>query len=569
MKLNARSSISPSHPNLEQSILAIELQNQNQFTPETKRRKKSVRFALDNPRMPPPRTPKVRSKKRLIRFEDHPGLSQLEIGALRAARIMSMPSPPKFGAPDYDSDSSDDEEDTINFMSRRPTRMKPAQVSAPPPPTERSSGNVFARNGNIFAPIQASSQVQAWPVGSYKAAMAAERAKKAEEKARREETARKEAEQKSQDENAKIDAEEEATVIEMLESSPMQLSEELPEALTNAPQDALDETPAEAPQQSSNEQSDDVPEPVTAAPVSLSSSPPPPPPPGSHLPLGAAPEAQLHPARHSEQALAEESITKQTAEEFEVTEVTEDTKDTEVNEVTEDEDEWILVDTPADQHLSTSSNQPRRSPTIPQVIQRVTRSMSKGIQAKLRVVSGESKTKSIPRASNASRASRGVAKARQMLTKTKSVTEMTRTKTRTVSAAESRAQTMPAIAKVRRAVIGDVKLALTVPKSPSVSEPQPIALSSKPNQLKRRWEADDVQESSSKKRKFSGQERPAKKAKLSATTQVSVVVPQGPTVPTPQEVVSVPCVSGKRRRDDNEEEPSSIGARLVKRLRKL
>ena len=410
-------------------------------------------------------------------------------------------------------------------------------------------------------------------MGSYKSAMAAERAKKAEEKARREETTRKEAEQKSQDENAKIDAEEEAAVIEMLESSPMQLSEELPEAPTNAPEDALDETPTEAPQKSSNEQSEDVPEPVTAAPVSLSSSPPPPPPPGSHLPLGAAPEAQLHPARHSEQALAdvaEESITKQTAEEFEVTEVTEDTKDTEVNEVTEDEDEWILVDTPADQHSSTeSSNQPRRSPTIPQVIQRVTRSMSKGIQAKLRVVSGGSKTKPNPRASNASRASRGVAKARQMLTKTKPETEMTRTKTRTVSAAESRAQNMPAIAKVRTTVIGDVKLALTVPKSPSVSEPQPIASSSKPNQLKRRWVADDVQESSSNKRKFSGQEPPAKKAKLSATTQVPVVVPQGPALPMSQEVVSTPRISGKRRRDADDEEPSSIGARLVKRLRRL
>ena len=209
-------------------MLAIELQNQ--FAPDTKRRKKSVRFALDNPRMPPPRTPKVRSKKRLIRFEDHPGLSQLEIGALRAARIMTMPSPPKFGAADYDSDSSDDEEDTINFMSRRPTRIKPSKVAAPP--AEHSSGNIFARNGNIFAPIQApsqaTSQVQAWPVGSYKAAMAAERAKKAEEKARREENAKKEAAQKTQDDNAKRDAEEEAAVVEMLESSPIQLSEELP-----------------------------------------------------------------------------------------------------------------------------------------------------------------------------------------------------------------------------------------------------------------------------------------------------------------------------------------------------
>ena len=128
---------------------------------------------------------------------------------------------------------------------------------------------------------------------------------------------------------------------------------------------------------------------------------------------------------------------------------------------------------------------------------------------------------------------------------------------------------MPAIHHVRTTVIDDVKLALTVPKSPSVPEPQPTASSSNRSQLKRRWAADDVQESSSKKRKFSGQEPPEKKPKLSSTTEVSDVVPQGPAVPTPQEVVSVPRVSGKRRRDADEDEPSSIGARLVKRLRRL
>ena len=110
---------------------------------------------------------------------------------------------------------------------------------------------------------------------------------------------------------------------------------------------------------------------------------------------------------------------------------------------------------------------------------------------------------------------------------------------------------------------------LTVPKSPSVAEPQPTASRSKRSQLKRRWVADDVQEVSSKKRKFSGQAPPAKKAKLSPATKVTAAVPKGAATTTSQEVVSSSRVSGKRCRDADEEEPSSIGARLVKRLRGL
>ena len=555
--LDARSSITPSHPNLEQSMLTIEALNQS--VPNTKKRTKSVRFALDQPRMQPPRTPKARSKKRLIRFEDHPGLSELEIGALRAARIMTMPSPPKFGAPDYDSDSEEEEEDTINFMSRRPTRMKPAKVSAPP--AERSSGNIFARNGNIFAPIQAPSQVQAWPVGSYKAAMAAERAKKAEEKARREEDARKEAEQTSQDENAKRDAEEEAAVVQMLESSPMQSSEELPEAPTDAPEDALDEAPTEAPlrdpQQSTNEQADDIQEPEPAAPLSLCPSPPPPPPPQSHQPVSAAPESQLFPARNFKQAL--DDITKVDA--------AEDTVEGTI--ATKDEEDWVIVDTPEPQLSSPEpSTQARRSPIIPQIMQRVTRSMAKKIQTKLRVISG-SKNKPTATGSKISTASRGAAKARQIFNKVKPA-GLDGTQTRTISAAESRAQTTPpTIPKVRTIAVDDVELALTIPKPTSVADSEPTASRPKRNQLKRRWMDDDVQEASSTKRKLSGQAPPAKKAKLSSTSEVPVAAPQGPTLPASQAAISSPRVSAKRRRDADEEEDSSIGARLVKRLRRL
>ncbi|ETW78046.1 hypothetical protein HETIRDRAFT_325220 [Heterobasidion irregulare TC 32-1] len=553
--LDARSSITPSHPNLEQSMLGIEALDQS--VPKTKKRTKSVRFALDQPRMQPPRTPKARSKKRLIRFEDHPGLSELEIGALRAARIMTMPSPPKFGAPDYDSDS-DEEEDTINFMSRRPTRMKPAKVSAPP--AEHSSGNIFARNGNIFPPIQAPSQVQAWPVGSYKAAMAAERAKKAEEKALREEDARKEAKQKTQDENAKRDAEEEAAVVQMLESSPTQSSEELPEAPTDAPQDALNEAPTEAPQrdpqQSTSKQADDIQEPEPAAPLSLCPSPPPPPPPQSHQPVSAVPESQLFPVRNFKQAL--DDITKVDA-----------AKDTVEGSIAiENEEDWVIVDTPEPQLPSPEpSTQARRSPIIPQIMQRVTRSMAKKIQTKLRVISG-SKNKPTATGSKTSTASRG-AKARQIFSRAKPA-GLARTQTRTISAAESRAQTTPpTIPKVRTIAVNNVELALTIPKPTSIADSEPTTSRPERNQLKRRWMDDDVQEASSTKRKLSGQAPPAKKAKLSSTSEAPVAVPQGPTLPASQEAISSPRVSAKRRRDADEEEDSSIGARLVKRLRRL
>ena len=128
---------------------------------------------------------------------------------------------------------------------------------------------------------------------------------------------------------------------------------------------------------------------------------------------------------------------------------------------------------------------------------------------------------------------------------------------------------MPTIPEVRTMAISNVELALTDPKYPSVAEPQPTVSRSKRSQLKRRWVADDVQEVSSKKRKLSGQAPPAKKSKLFPAMKVTAAVPKGPATTTSQEVVSSSRVSGKRRRDADEEEPSSIGARLVKRLRAL
>ena len=389
--------------------------------------------------------------------------------------------------------------------------------------------------------------------------MVAERAKKAEEKARREENARKEAKQKTQDENAKRDAEEEAAVEQMLESSPMQSSEELPEAPADAPEDALDEAPTEAPQrdpqQSTNEQADDIQEPEPAAPLSLCPSPPPPPPPQSHQPVSAAPESQLFPARNFKQAL--DDITKVDA--------AEDTVEGTI--ATEDEEDWVIVDTPEPQ-LPSPEPQARRSPIIPQVMQRVTRSMTKKIQTKLRVISG-SKNKPTATGSKTSTASRGAAKARQIFNKVKPA-GLDGTQTRTISAAESRAQTTPpTIPKVRTIAVDDVELALTIPKPTSVADSEPTASRPKRNQLKRRWMDDDVQEASSTKRKLSGQAPPAKKAKLSSTSEVPVAVPQGPTLPASQAAISSPRVSAKRRRDADEEEDSSIGARLVKRLRRL
>ncbi|ETW76311.1 hypothetical protein HETIRDRAFT_454918 [Heterobasidion irregulare TC 32-1] len=537
-KLNARSSLTPCYPKLEDSMVSIEVRHQ--IVPDTPQRKKTVRFALDQLQMPEaprtpmaPPTPKTRSKKRLISSEDHPGLSELEIGALRAARIMAMPSPPKFGAPEYDSDSSEEEEDEINFMSRRPTMMKPPRASVPP--AERSSGNIFASN-------QPPSGLQLWPVGSYKAAMAAERAKKAEEKAQRDE------EQKRREEvNAMREAEEEEMVLQMLDAAhetPEAPTEAFAEAPTEAPEDDLEGTPEHTPKRSIDEQKDEPFSPLSeySCPSSLSeySCSSASPSLQSHQRVGASSESQLDPAQHFH--VTEENVADGVRGHSE--EETNDTKD---------EEEWVIVDTPERQSPSTEvSNQPRKSPIIPQVMQRVTRSMSRDIRAKIHSMSSGSKDKATTAGSKASTASRGAAKARQVFTKVKSETEMTRTRTKAVSAAESRARTMP-----------------TIPESPSVAEPQPTVSRSKRSQLKRRWVADDVQEVSSKKRKLSGQASAAKKAKLSLATKVTAAVPQGPVTTMSQEVVSSSRVSGKRRRDADEEESSSIGARLVKRLRAL
>ena len=535
----------------------VSIEVRHQIIPDTPQRKKTVRFALDQPQMPEaphtpmaPPTPKARSKKRLISSEDHPGLSELEIGALRAARIMAMPSPPKFGAPEYDSDSSEEEEeDEINFMSRRPTIIKPPRASAPP--AERSSGNIFASN-------QPPSGLQLWPVGSYKAAMAAERAKKADEKAQRDE------EQKRREEvNAMREAEEEM-VLQMLDAAhetPEAPTEAFAEAPTEAPEDVLEGTPEHTPKRSIDEQKDEPFSPLSeySCPSSLSeySCPSPSPPPESRQYVGTSSESQLDPAQHFH--ITEENVADGVGGHSE-----EDTKDT------KDEEEWVVVDTPERRSPSTEvSNQPRKSPIIPQVMQRVTRSMSKDIRARIHSMSSGSKDKATTAGSKASTASRGAAKARQVFTKAKSETEMIRTRTKTVSAAESRARTMPTIPEVRSMTISNVELALTDPKSPSVAEPQPTASRSMRSQLKRRWVADDVQEVSSKKRKLSGQAPPAKKSKLFPATKVTAAVPKGPATTTSQEVVSSSRVSGKRRRDADEEEPSSIGARLVKRLRAL